>query len=374
MSFKIPNTISYKGENLVKMKEEGRLPEGVLATLITRAEALLSTPLYSVVNRNKLAPSKNPHDYCSMGTYWWPDESKPDGLPYIRRDGYSNPEGRETLTPQRLFESIHTLTLAAYYTEDMRYARRAVEFIRAWYIDEETYMTPHATYAQCIPGICDGRGIGLIDFATSYKLFDSVAILEAMDAIDPSVAEALREWYRKFMNWMLNSENGKEVMNFHNNHGTWFNVQIIATDLFAGDGSIAKRLIEQSYESRVLAHIKQDGAIPHELSRTKAYSYSLFDLRGLSLIAKLAERQGDFRYITKDRGRGDIVLLRAIDFVYGAISNPEKYPYQEIHIETARREMTESLVFADAIFGTDYAEGAKQYLDDTMLWRLTPTI
>ncbi|MBQ8290432.1 MAG: alginate lyase family protein [Clostridia bacterium] len=373
MSFKIPNTISYLGENLAKMKKNG-LPEGVLPALLSRADALLSTPPYSVTNRNKLAPSKNPHDYCSMGTYWWPDESKPDGLPYIRRDGYSNPEGRETLTPQRLFESIQALTLAAYYTEDMRYARRAVEFIRVWFIDGDTYMTPHATYAQCIPGICDGRGIGLIDFALSYRLFDSVAILEAMDAIDPSITEALREWYRNFMNWMLSSDNGKEVMDYPNNHGTWFNVQIIATDLFAGDGSIAKRLIAESYESRVLAHIKEDGSIPHELSRTKAYCYSLFDLRGLSLIARLAKRCGDPRYLTKDSERGGVVLLQAIDFVYGAICSPEKYPYQEIHIETARREMTETFAFADAVFGTDYAKGAEQYLDSSMLWRLTPVI
>lgn len=28
----------------------------------------------------------------SVGPYWWPDPSKPDGLPYIRKDGHKNPE------------------------------------------------------------------------------------------------------------------------------------------------------------------------------------------------------------------------------------------------------------------------------------------
>ena len=30
-------------------------------------------------------------------------------------------------------------------------------------------MNPHAEFAQAIPGICEGRGIGLIDFRDSYR-------------------------------------------------------------------------------------------------------------------------------------------------------------------------------------------------------------
>jgi DUF1680 family protein len=33
-----------------------------------------------------------PHDFYSNGDYWWPDPSKPDGLPYLQRDGQSNPQ------------------------------------------------------------------------------------------------------------------------------------------------------------------------------------------------------------------------------------------------------------------------------------------
>src|SRR5215510_4532646 len=33
-----------------------------------------------------------PHDFYSNGDYWWPDPAKPDGLPYIQRDGQSNPD------------------------------------------------------------------------------------------------------------------------------------------------------------------------------------------------------------------------------------------------------------------------------------------
>ncbi|MEY3492493.1 MAG: hypothetical protein RL309_1621 [Verrucomicrobiota bacterium] len=32
------------------------------------------------------------NDFYSNGDYWWPDSTKPNGLPYIRRDGQTNPE------------------------------------------------------------------------------------------------------------------------------------------------------------------------------------------------------------------------------------------------------------------------------------------
>ena len=32
------------------------------------------------------------HDFYSNADYWWPDPSKPDGLPYVQRDGESNPQ------------------------------------------------------------------------------------------------------------------------------------------------------------------------------------------------------------------------------------------------------------------------------------------
>jgi len=31
----------------------------------------------------------------SLAPYFWPDPSKPDGLPYLRKDGQTNPEAKE---------------------------------------------------------------------------------------------------------------------------------------------------------------------------------------------------------------------------------------------------------------------------------------
>src|SRR4051812_3800995 len=56
--------------------------------LITHADSLLIAGPYSVTfHKTKLAPSNDKHDYVSQAPYWWPDSSKKDGKPYIRKDG-----------------------------------------------------------------------------------------------------------------------------------------------------------------------------------------------------------------------------------------------------------------------------------------------
>ena len=48
-------------------------------------------------------------------------------------------------------------------TGDETLAARAVMSLQEFFLDSETYMTPALSYAQAIPGVCDGRGIGIID-------------------------------------------------------------------------------------------------------------------------------------------------------------------------------------------------------------------
>ena len=57
--------------------------------LINKADAILSkSRIYSVMDKVQIPPSGDKHDYMSQGPYWWPDTTKKDGKPYIRRDGY----------------------------------------------------------------------------------------------------------------------------------------------------------------------------------------------------------------------------------------------------------------------------------------------
>jgi hypothetical protein len=63
-----------------------------LKLLLIKADKLLKeSKLYSVMDKKQMPPSGDKHDYMSTGPYWWPDQTKPDGLPYIKKDGLRNP-------------------------------------------------------------------------------------------------------------------------------------------------------------------------------------------------------------------------------------------------------------------------------------------
>ncbi|KAF0369720.1 chondroitin AC/alginate lyase [Gigaspora margarita] len=54
--------------------------------------AVANNSVYSVTLKPQLAPSNDPHDYLSLARYYWPNPKTENGIPYIVRDGYSNPE------------------------------------------------------------------------------------------------------------------------------------------------------------------------------------------------------------------------------------------------------------------------------------------
>src|SRR4051812_24972987 len=93
-----PRTILLRGDKLAESKRLlGRGDAGAreaLRALIATADAALAAPTVSVMEKKHLPPSGNKHDYMSMAPYWWPDSTKPNGLPFIRRDGQMYPDSR----------------------------------------------------------------------------------------------------------------------------------------------------------------------------------------------------------------------------------------------------------------------------------------
>ena len=65
--------------------------QAVVGAAVAAADHAMTEGPFSVMDKQIAPPSGDKHDYMSRATYWWPDPSKPDGLPYIRRDGQTNP-------------------------------------------------------------------------------------------------------------------------------------------------------------------------------------------------------------------------------------------------------------------------------------------
>lgn len=370
-----PKTISFSGKLLATMKKDGTVPKAVLCELRNFANKVMSEPTLKVTDRKMQALSGNIHDYCSIGTYWWPNPDTPDGLPYIRKDGVTNPLAKDPVSYENMTINVLYLALAAYYFDDKNFAKASVKAIYDWFLNPETYMTPHGDYSQAIPGICDGRGIGIVDFRFSYNVFDAVAILESMNMIDENTVNELKVWFSKFADWLLTSKNGLEEDIEPNNHGTWYDVQVLAIAAFTGREALFKNVYSQCYTRRFRAHIRPDGSQPHELTRTMAMVYSLANLRALTVITNIAVQMGYTELLAEDEYYGTNATKKALDYIIPYATNPQTFPYKEIGYQVVPERILRMLLRFDARYPNEgYAEKAKIFNKEPHLWLALPLV
>ncbi len=349
--------VSLRAEELARARTSLRNGDSTLRPALTRllsdAEHALTAGPFSVMDKKRVPPSGNRHDYVSIGPYWWPDSTKPNGLPYIRRDGQRNPETLDDYDAPRLkklMDAVNTLALAYYFTEREPYASRAVELLRAWFVDTATRMNPSLTYGQAIPGITDGRGIGIIETRGIVRLLDAVAMLDEAPSFMPADRRALSQWFSDYLDWLLTSRNGRDELAAKNNHGSWYDAQTAALALFLGKPDLTRRIIAASETRRVATQIKADGSQPLEEARTRSFEYSVMNLEGLIQLAELGRKVGVDLWHYQPPAAGGI--RKAIDYLAPYADTTKKWHGQQITAVDATRllevlRMSE-LVFQDA--------------------------
>jgi hypothetical protein len=262
----------------------------------TDAREALNNPLYSVTFlKDSVAPSGDKKDYISMGPYWWPDPSKSDGKPYIRKDGETNPLINKLKDRQQMHgmaNDVQRLALGFYFTGDETYAAKAFRLLKTWFADKTTRMNPHLDYGQGIPGITIGRGIGIIETRILTNIPDALAMLRDSKVFNNGIANAVRDWYAAYTKWLISSRNGRDEQLAKNNHGTYYDVQVVDFALFTGDTSLAAKIIRNYTFKRIDTQFTIQGEQPLELERTRSRSYSSMNLLGWNLLATLAKKTG----------------------------------------------------------------------------------
>lgn len=301
--------------------------------LKANADKLLDEQPLSVMMKEKTPNSGDKHDYMSQARYTWPDPTKPDGLPYITRDGETNPEiykldrGRLGSTANR----ITTLSLAWYFSGEEKYAQKATELIRVWFLNKATRMNPNLEYAQVIPGQDNNKGrcYGVIDGYSFVEMLDAVALLEQSKAFTAKDSKQLKAWFTKFNQWMLTSKQGREEAAGANNHSVAYDAQVIAYALYTGNIKLARKIISDFPEKRIYPQVASDGKQPHELRRTLAFHYSQYNLAHFIDIMLMAKKLDiDIDNATSADGRN---FYKAMDFLAGYVGKSlSEWPYKQI--------------------------------------------
>ncbi|MHA4741951.1 alginate lyase family protein [Dyadobacter sp. MSC1_007] len=309
-SFKGPvHTFLIKPQYLQNAKDKIQKGDKALLKALDdlkiRADKALKSGPYSVTYKSKVPPSGDKHDYMSVGPYWWPDSTKADGLPYIRKDGQVNPE-RFTIKDAdyhgSLCRDVNLLGLAWYFTGDTKYSDHVAKLLKVWFLDKETRMNPNLNYGQAIPGVTDGRGIGIIDTHVLARLIDGLQLLKDSKSLSQADYQGIQDWYKAFLQWMRTSPIGLDEADEFNNHGTWYDVQTVSIALFTGQDDLAKQILEEQTKKRIASQLANDGSQPHELARTVSWNYSVMNLQGFFQLAALAENVGVdlWNYTTPD--------------------------------------------------------------------------
>jgi len=302
-----------------------------LPALAAQAPKALRAPLTTVADKSGPSPGGDIRDYVSYARYYWPDPAKPDGLPYVRRDGHHNraqvARGDRNRI-DRLADAVLPLAAAWRLHRDEAAARRAGEWLRAWYVTPATRMNPHLDYAQVRLGHSGNRGnaAGVLDTRAFAQVVDALLLLDDSPALSAGEKTAIRAWFGQFTDWLLTAPNARAERAAGNNHATWYFAQAIPLARYAGRADAARELAEDA-RSRIAAQIRPDGSQPEEIQRVDGLGYSRFNLEAYAAVARQTAGLGvDLWNYTAPNGAS---LRRAVAFLRPYNADPAKWPHAQ---------------------------------------------
>lgn len=276
----------------------------------------------------------SPHDFYSEPEDFFP-ASTPDAsgaTGWVRRPNAVNPAA---FTAHRdavytLGINVAALTAGAAVTGEPRYATRAAEHLRAWFVAPATRMTPSLTLGQRVPGTPAGRPEGIIETVPLAEVARSLRFLAFAEALQPDEIAEIRKWFADFAQWLNESRTGGLARDMKDQHGSSWLFQCAAyadanvTGLTSDDATL--NALRHRFRSTTLrAEINANGIFPHVIASANSYRDCLFNLDLLCLACELMTTRFDdpWEFELQD-GPG---MRAAIAFHFPFILNRATWPY-----------------------------------------------
>ncbi len=311
---------SMKAQSILFKKLGTLLSKDILAKA---NEDLKSKPI-TVIAFHSERSAGGKHDFFSEADYWWPDASNPTG-PYIQKDGQTNPANfsEHRLAMIRFSQMVGNLTSAYLLTKDNKYALKAIQHCKAWFVDTATKMNPSLLYAQAIKGKVTGRGVGIIDMIQMMEVAQSIMVLEKQHAIKAEDFIEIKKWFQQYLQWVTTHPYGIDEREAKNNHGTCWTMQVAVFAKLVNDTSLLNYCDNRFKTLLLPSQMDVNGSFPLELKRTKPYGYSLFNLDAMYTLAQvLSTKENNLWEYKTING---LSLKKGIEFLYPFVADKNSW-------------------------------------------------
>ena len=134
-----------------------------------------------------------------------------------------------------------------------------------------------------IPGKDKSYSSGIIAGWSLVDVIDSIGMIQNSLSWTKKDQHEVELWFSKYLNWLLNSDVGKEESQKINNHGTYYDVQVSSFALFLNKTDVTESILKAitheltpatliSTPKVIAIKIQPDGRQPFELARPQILS------------------------------------------------------------------------------------------------------
>jgi hypothetical protein len=235
----------------------------------------------------------------------------------FKTKGPENPEARKDYVAAiRTGDRIRNLGLAYQYTDEDRYAEKAIELLDHWFLDAETYMAPVKTNS-------------IEQFITLAKMWWGAELVrghETWNDDNVGTEADLQEWIRTFLDDVghgIPTEMGQQ------NIFNWQEMTHAAGSVYLRDWDRFRDAMRRNREDG-FTQLREDGLLENEIIRATSLAYSLYAAKALVTAAELSRLYADkldgptlygYRKFSGDRG----AIERILDAHAPYVADPEAW-------------------------------------------------